>query len=122
MAVNVAHKIDTIFKINLLKKETMMQTKYLGGIALVALAITGCTATSPSNVASSTAPRMITNADKGNVWNDPSLFGPVPANLQAKGDKDCQNAGFKAATGYHPKGQDLSGKPYQDGAYYCIPK
>lgn len=93
----------------------------IGLLGEVAFGLSAC-AVGPSSKASDTPPRIVTDADKRNVWNNPALFGPVPANLQATGDQACQKSGFKAATGYHPKAEDINGKPIKDGAYFCVDK
>ena len=53
------------------------------------------------------------------AWDRPSAFGPVPANLQAKGDEICKKGKWERAVGYHPKALDLEGKPIPDGGFYC---
>ena len=53
------------------------------------------------------------------AWDRPSAFGPVPENLQEKGDSICKKGKYERAVGYHPRALDLEGKPIPDGGYFC---
>ncbi len=88
--------------------------------ALLAGLVAGCaTNVGPGSKAADTPPRIVTNADKQNVWDNPGLFGPVPAELHAKGTTICTGAGFKKALGYHPQAKDLRGNTIAGGGYLC---
>jgi hypothetical protein len=95
--------------------------------AIVALVIatplltTGC-ATSrigPSSEPSDTPPRIMRDDDTYR-WDNPRAFGPVPEELQEKGDAYCQGNGYERADGYHPKALDENGNTYVDGGFFCV--
>jgi hypothetical protein len=86
------------------------------------LVVGGCAigAVGPGSTQAATPPQIVTDAEKHNVWNTPSAFGPVPSSLQAKGDAICKSAGFKkTATGYHLHAKDLDGKEFVGGGFFC---
>ena len=90
--------------------------------ALVSVFVSGCVifVPGPGSTEAATPPRMVTNAEKRNIWDTPSAFGPVPANLQSKGDSMCKSAGFKkSATGYHSHAKDINGNEFAGGGFYC---
>ena len=64
-------------------------------------------------------PPKIVNVDNQISWNDPSAFGPVPQDKVASGNATCQSMGFASATGYHRNAQDINGKPFPNGGYFC---
>jgi hypothetical protein len=68
----------------------------------------------------------VLNKDLGQefiTWDNPLLFGPVPANLQASGDVACLRARVDLqAFGFHPRAKDLQGQALPGGGYYCYPK
>lgn len=98
----------------------MKKNHLLIASALLTGLFSGCaTNVGPGKVASDTAPMIITNAEKQNLWNDPGLFGPVPANLAAIGNSDCKAAGFKGAIGYHPHAKDVHGNEIRGGGFLC---
>ena len=63
-------------------------------------------------------PKMV-KVDNQLTWNDPSAFGPVPQDKVASGNAICQSTGFASATGYHRNAQDINGKPFPNGGYFC---
>lgn len=75
----------------------------------------------------STPPRLVSNpVDKSISWDKPSAFGPVPKNLEAKGNEICgtlntNNAQYKAI-GYHQNAEGLDGKALPAGGYFCVQK
>jgi len=75
----------------------------------------------PGAAPSATPPQLIPDGDTL-IWNDPSLFGPVPPQLQFIGDLSCARDGFERAIGYHPGALDPAGRPVTDGGFYCLPK
>ena len=64
-------------------------------------------------------PPKIVKVDNQFSWNDPSAFGPVPQDKVASGNAVCQSTGFASATGYHRNAQDINGKPFPNGGYFC---
>lgn len=64
-------------------------------------------------------PPKIVQVDNQFSWNDPSAFGPVPQDKVASGNAICQSTGFASATGYHRNAQDINGKPFPNGGYFC---
>lgn len=53
------------------------------------------------------------------LWDRRGAFGPVPAELQARGDGICQAAGFRQAVGYHPAARGVDGQAVDGGGYLC---
>ena len=93
-------------------------------------ALSACSTTSApiTKTASKTPPRLIIEKDKNSegdihpmnlAWNKVDNFGAVPASLQKQGDSDCKAANFTKAVGYHPKAEDVQGKPIPGGAFLC---
>ena len=98
----------------------MKKNHLLVASALLVGLLSGCaTNVGPGATASDTPPRIITNSDKQNVWDNPGLFGPVPANKQAAGASVCTSAGFKKALGYHPQAKDVHGNTIPGGGFLC---
>lgn len=92
------------------------------------LAVSGCTMMTVGNAPDSNPPKLLKSdndrgLNQGKIddirWDRPGAFGPVPANLQAKGDAGCQAGGFNRAIGYHPGALNLDGKPIAGGGYFC---
>ncbi len=66
-------------------------------------------------------PRLERGKDnKGLVWSNPAAFGPVPIELQSKGNDVCHFNRFERATGYHPDARELDGTVIQGGGYFCV--
>jgi hypothetical protein len=66
-------------------------------------------------------PRLERSKDnKGLRWSNPAAFGPVPTELQSKGDAVCQFNRFERATGYHADARELDGTVIQGGGYFCV--
>lgn len=92
------------------------------------LVLTACvTAPAVGQAPSAIAPKIIVdpNDSKNRVWDNPGAFGPVPASENARAAKTCSTLDkdgvqFKAI-GYHPKAQNIDGKPFDGGGFYCIP-
>ena len=66
--------------------------------AAVAVSVFGC-AEMPGSEPSSIPPKLEIGANNAKIWDHPGAFGPVPAALQAHGDKLCQSIGAKKAIG-----------------------
>lgn len=84
--------------------------------------LSGCASMAPagpSGEPSQTPPRIISINDS-KAWDNPSLFGKVPPDLQSIGDAYCRDFGFERAAGYHPKAMDENGDRFDGGGYYCV--
>ena len=98
--------------------------KLIFSACLGSLLLAGCvTAPGPGAQEGATPPRLIMK-DNAKTWDNAGNFGPVPAALAAKGAATCatlntMDAKF-VATGYHSKAQDVDGKPFAGGGYYCV--
>lgn len=97
--------------------------KYLSRL-FVTLAMTasvfGCAiAPMPGDQPDATPPKLFVGENNVTSWDRPGAFGPVPSELQGKGDALCTAIGFKKAIGYHPKAEDANGKQIPGGGYYC---
>lgn len=93
-------------------------------VSALTLVLAGCvTAPMPGAQEGATPPRLVTK-DGALIWDNPGNFGPVPAALADKGAAGCSslNKGDAkySAKGYHSKGQDVNGKAFPQGAYYCV--
>ena len=64
-------------------------------------------------------PPKIVKVDNQLAWSDPSAFGPVPQDRVASGNATCQSMGFARAAGFHRSAQDINGKPFPSGGYFC---
>lgn len=90
------------------------------------VALTACVSyPSVGSQQADTPPRIVVKNDK-NVWNDAGLFGPVPAELAVDAQRVCSSLDTDKvkheAQGYHAKAEDVNGKPFPNGGYYCVPK
>ena len=75
----------------------------------------------PSSEPGKIPPSLMRDKDnKGLRWDNPAAFGPVPADLQAKGNGICREVGFARATGYHPQARELDGSIIKGGGYFCV--
>lgn len=106
---------------NTLKKSVVCLSSLSALVACSAIPVIGF---APSD----TPPRMIidSNDKKTERWDRPFAFGPVPASEEARGGKICSSLDkgdvkFKAI-GYHPKAQNLSGKTFEGGGFFCAQK
>jgi hypothetical protein len=100
--------------------------KTLALSTIVGLSASGCVM-GPGDKPSDTPPQLTKASDSElPTWDNPSLFGPVPEQLKANGEKVCgalDNKDIKyKASGYHPAGKDLDGKPFVGGGYFCVVK
>lgn len=71
-------------------------------------------------------PQIIVNKDGYKIWNNPSAFGPVPAELASAGQKACATLDTDKvkyeAKGYHAQAKDIDGNAFAEGGYYCVAK
>ena len=65
-------------------------------------------------------PRLARAGERDLIWDNPAAFGPVPAELQAKGNGICRAVGFERAMGYHPQARELDGTIIKGGGYFCV--
>lgn len=106
----------------------MKLNRTLSILGLTALIAACATPAIVGKQASETAPQLVKvmNKDLGQeviTWDNPFLFGPVPANLQASGDVACLRARVDLqAVGFHSRAKDLQGQALPGGGYYCYPK
>lgn len=88
----------------------------------LAVMMTGCALPggSPSGSQPSEKPPQLVAENDAFVWNYPSRFGPVPAELQELGDANCQDIGYDHATGYHPEARNGDGVTMPGGGFFCV--
>lgn len=97
----------------------ILKSVMLPGAAVIVLA--GCVSSGVfvGDKPDAVPPRLQVGADKSLSWDRPSAFGPVPAQLQATGDRICKSAGATRAIGYHPNAQNEKGQRFDGGGYFC---
>ncbi|WMP17974.1 hypothetical protein [Thiothrix lacustris] len=92
------------------------------------LSMSGCASVAVGNAPDKTPPKLMKSENArgllqgksaGVLWDKPSAFGPVPANLQTVGNAACQAIGFAKASGYHPSALDVEGKAIAGGGFFC---
>ena len=98
--------------------------KLIFSACLASLLLAGCvTAPGPGAQEGATPPRLIMK-DNAKTWDNAGNFGPVPSALAAKGAATCATLNTLdakyVAIGYHSKAQDVDGKPFAGGGYYCV--
>lgn len=98
--------------------------------ALVAVGtLTGCV-TKPTigSKPGDVPPRIIVDPANSTlkIWDKPGAFGPLPADMTAQGQLACSTLNTNSvqykAIGYHPLAQDIDGKKFPDGGYFCVTK
>ncbi len=89
-----------------------------------ALLSAGCT-TTRSDRQDDTPPRLL-ERNKTVAWDHGEAFGPVPLKLAALAALNCATLDTREnkfqAEGFHAKAQDLDGKTFPGGGYYCKPR
>jgi len=92
---------------------------------LLPVLLTACAYPSIGDKQGDVPPRIVQRGEY-KTWDNPGAFGPVPRELQAMGDKICSSLNTDKvkhrALGYHAKAEDLQGKPFVGGGYYCVPQ
>lgn len=101
-------------------------TNLLLALFTAASVLSGC-ATAIGSKPGDVPPRIVIDSStKAHTWDNPGAFGPVPAELAAKGQAVCSTLDTKdvkyMAIGYHPQAKDIDGKPFAGGGYYCVAK
>ncbi len=101
-------------------------TKMRPAILLLSLSaiLSGCAYinTGPGSYPSSNPPRLTSPPGQKQVWDDASLFGPIPAEYQAEGDQHCARQGDGKAIGYHPNPRKYDGSYFGKRGYLCATK
>ena len=85
--------------------------------------LTACAAPSIGDKQADVPPRIIIKDDV-RTWDKPGAFGPVPAELQAQGQKVCETLDTDKTKheprGYHAKAENLDGQAFVGGGFYCV--
>lgn len=101
----------------------MMKMKKTLALCLPIALLAACAAPSIGDKQADVAPKIIIKDDV-RTWDNPGAFGPVPAELQANGQKVCQSLDTDKvkheARGYHAKAENLEGQAFAGGGYYCV--
>ncbi len=66
-----------------------------------------------------TLPQITAYQEERPVWDKSAGFGPVPKNLQAIGDAECQKVKFDRAVGYSKRTLNPDGKTFEKGGFMC---
>lgn len=93
--------------------------KFLPLVSIYLLSLTACTSLIGPGSKPGEIPPQIAGETKCKHWDHPEYFGPVPAQLQSKGNELCRQIGAERATGYHPNAKDYYGRKFDGGGYYC---
>lgn len=93
------------------------------GIAVTAI-LSGCSGMMTKQGVSAPPRLVLSDSDDERhpqkvAWQHTERFGPVPKELQAKGNQFCMRANFERAIGYHPKALGVQGKVIPGGGFYC---
>lgn len=101
-----------------------MKTLSLPALLLVALVGSGCAATRGDRQ-DDTPPRLVERS-KTVAWDRGEAFGPVPLQLASLAAVHCASLDTQdhqwVPEGFHAKAQDLEGKTYAGGGYFCKPR
>ncbi|WP_413738616.1 hypothetical protein ACL2XP_11390 [Sodalis sp. RH21] len=101
----------------------MNRSFFIAPLALCIILTSGCAFLSgtPGDKPSSTSPKIVTSsAQKHQFWNDSSLFGSIPKNMQAEGDQSCSRDGNGKAIGYHPHPKKYDDTYFTGPGYLCL--
>lgn len=94
--------------------------------AALTLAVSGCTVYPKAGEQQAETPPRLIIKDDAKTWDNAGAFGPVPSELQEAGVKACSSLDKDdrkfEAKGYHAKAENLEGKAYPNGGFYCVPK
>lgn len=87
---------------------------------ITVVSLTACAVNPVGDSYGSTAPKL-TRIDNILGWDNPSNFGPVPADKAAAGASTCAMlpGGDYKATGFHPSAKAENGQTLVGGGYYC---
>lgn len=97
-----------------------MKTLAVTGLFLAVLA-TGCAQMGGSQEPDPIPQKSAVGEPK--TWSHPGSFDPLPAELVAAGNAECEklntrDAKFRA-TGYDAEAKDANGQPFPKGGFYC---
>ena len=75
----------------------------------------------------STPPKILIDPSGFAYWDHSSKFGVIPKELFSQAQQFCSqlnnsNSIRYTAIGYHPMAQDIDGKTFIGGGYFCIPE
>ena len=71
-------------------------------------------------LAAAQLPQVVRQGDSQG-WNRPGAFGPIPAELRERGDRECAaRPPLTRVLGYHPAPLDLQGQPMKGGGFLCV--
>lgn len=98
-----------------------MKTLRIYSLLLLALVGSGCT-TTRGDRQDDTPPRLV-ERNKNVAWDRAEAFGPVPLQLASLAAVHCAGLNTNehqwVAEGFHAKAQDLNGKAFPGGGYFC---
>ena len=101
----------------------MPNYKLLPALAFVMLS--GCVSVPhPGTSEGATPPRIVLRKDNVPVWTNVPSFGPIRAGDAEHAQSVCSSLdtaklSFKPE-GYHSKAEQLDGKVFDGGGYYCV--
>jgi len=104
------------------------KVKLVVGILTTVSLLSACASVSIGSKEGDTPPRIVSAPDnaKSRIWDNPSAFGPVPADKKQAGEQACaamnSNNMEYTALGYHSRAVGYDGKIFANGGYYCAPK
>lgn len=72
------------------------------------------------------APKIVKDLLGHFQWDHSSKFGAIPKEFLTSAEAICKKLDTKELTykaiGFHPNAQDLNGKTFLAGGYFCVPK
>lgn len=92
---------------------------------LAAVLLTAGCAVTHSDQPSQDPPRLV-ERNKTVAWDRGDAFGPVPLRLASLAAINCASLDTVDVKwlpeGFHAKAQDLDGRPFTGGGYFCKPR
>ena len=101
------------------QQEAFIKTAWLPIIPAIACVSCAVAPVGPGDAPADEPPRLVKGSD-GLIWDDPGAFGPVPPDLEAKGNARCRANELDHAIGYHPLAQNEDGETFDEGGFYCV--
>jgi hypothetical protein len=93
---------------------------------LAALLLSAGCSTTRSDRQDDTPPRLVERNNKTIAWDRAEAFGPVPLKLASLAAINCAALDSKETQwqpeGFHAKAQDVAGKTFAGGGYFCKPR
>ncbi|WP_146182836.1 hypothetical protein [Limnohabitans sp. Jir72] len=100
-----------------------LKMKKLVALCLPFALLAACSTPSIGDKQADVPPR-ITIKDDVRTWDKPGAFGPVPSELKTNGQAVCASLNTEKykfeARGYHARAENIDGKPFAGGGYYCV--